>query len=207
MEEILKNSSQYIIDTFPEVEIRESKAGTVFEGRFIINAKKGAFAIHVAPLLKIVMDKSYPEILPICYDVNKTIEYDHVNQNGALCVSTDIDLAKQLKSSVNIKDYIEKFIFPYFLSYKYWQKTGNDLFGDRSHGREGIYEALHDLFPNAKITNFELKHLLCWASESKKFRKSVPTDLQIKFLTTYIPLMKELRKLGIVVLRKQYKML
>ena len=61
------------------------------------------------------MNKDYPNILPVCYDLSNKINYDHVFQDGSLCVSTLLDLAITLKDSVSIQDYIDKFIIPYFL--------------------------------------------------------------------------------------------
>ena len=123
----IENSKLSIKDNFPEVSIQETNTEIIFEGRFILHAKKGTFEIHEAPLLKIVMNKNYPNILPVCYDLSNKINYDHVFQDGSLCVSTLLDLAITLKGSISIQDYIDKFIIPYFLSYRYWQKTGKDF--------------------------------------------------------------------------------
>ena len=101
---ITENSKNFIKDNFPEVSIQETDIEIIFEGRFIINARKENFEIHEAPLLRIIMNKDYPNILPVCYDLNKKIKYDHVFQNGSLCVSTLLDLAITLKDSISIQD-------------------------------------------------------------------------------------------------------
>ena len=164
---ITENSKNFIKDNFPEVSIQETDIEIIFEGRFIINARKENFEIHEAPLLRIIMNKDYPNILPVCYDLSNKINYDHVFQDGSLCVSTLLDLAITLKDSVSIQDYIDKFIIPYFLSYRYWQKTGKDLNGDRSHGTKGIFESLRE-YLSCNFSDEELKILLCWASKTKK---------------------------------------
>lgn len=201
---ITENSKNFIKDNFPEVSIQETDIEIIFEGRFIINARKENFEIHEAPLLRIIMNKDYPNILPVCYDLNKKIKYDHVFQNGSLCVSTLLDLAITLKDSVSIQDYIDKFIIPYFLSYRYWQKTGKDLNGDRTHGAKGIFESLRE-YLSCNLSDEELKILLCWASKSKKFKQCVPKELQEKFKIKYIIYVRKLRTLGINYLRLQYK--
>ena len=167
---ITENSKNFIKDNFPEVSIQETDIEIIFEGRFIINARKENFEIHEAPLLRIIMNKDYPNILPVCYDLSNKINYDHVFQNGSLCVSTLLDLAITLKDSISIQDYIDKFIIPYFLSYRYWQKTGKDLNGDRSHGTKGIFESLRE-YLSCNLSDEELLILLCWASKSKKFKQ------------------------------------
>ena len=203
---ITENSKNFIKDNFPEFSIQETDIEIIFEGRFIINARKENFEIHEAPLLRIIMNKDYPNILPVCYDLNKKIKYDHVFQNGSLCVSTLLDLAITLKDSISIQDYIDKFIIPYFLSYRYWQKTGKDLNGDRSHGTKGIFESLRE-YLSCNLSDEELLILLCWASKSKKFKQCVPKELQEKFKTKYIIYVRKLRTLGINYLRLQYKIL
>lgn len=201
---ITENSKNFIKDNFPEVSIQETDIEIIFEGRFIINARKENFEIHEAPLLRIIMNKDYPNILPVCYDLNKKIKYDHVFQNGSLCVSTLLDLAITLKDSISIQDYIDKFIIPYFLSYRYWQKTGKDLNGDRSHGTKGIFESLRE-YLSCNLSDEELKILLCWASKTKKFKRCIPKKLQEKFKIKYIIYVRKLRTLGINYLRLQYK--
>ena len=104
---ITENSKNFIKDNFPEVSIQETDIEIIFEGRFIINARKENFEIHEAPLLRIIMNKDYPNILPVCYDLSNKINYDHVFQDGSLCVSTLLDLAITLKDSISIQDYID----------------------------------------------------------------------------------------------------
>lgn len=203
---ITENSKNFIKDNFPEVSIQETDIEIIFEGRFIINARKENFEIHEAPLLRIIMNKDYPNILPVCYDLNKKIKYDHVFQDGSLCVSTLLDLAITLKDSISIQDYIDKFIIPYFLSYRYWQKTGKDLNGDRSHGAKGIYESLRE-YLSCNLSDEELLYILCWASKTKKFKRCVPTHSQRKFLNCYLNYFHKLSFLGIHYLRKQFKIL
>lgn len=202
----IENSKLFIKDNFPEVSIQETNTEIIFEGRFILHAKKGTFEIHEAPLLRIIMNKDYPNILPVCYDLSNKINYDHVFQDGSLCVSTLLDLAITLKDSISIQDYIDKFIIPYFLSYRYWQKTGKDLNGDRSHGTKGIFESLRE-YLSCNLSDEELLILLCWASKSKKFKQCVPKQLQEKFKTKYIIYVRKLRTLGINYLRLQYQFL
>lgn len=203
---ITRNSRNFIKDNFPEVSIQETNTEIIFEGRFILHAKKGNFEIHEAPLLKIVMNKNYPKILPVCYDLIGKIEYDHIFQNNSLCVSTLLDLAITLKDSISIQDYIDKFIIPYFLSYRYWQKTGKDLNGDRSHGAKGIFESLRE-YLSCNLLDEELLILLCWASKTKKFKRCVPSYSQRKFLNCYLIYFHKLRFLGINYLRNQFKIL
>lgn len=203
---IVENSKNYIKKIFPEVQIQETNSEVIFEGHFIIETRKGDFEIHEAPLLKIIMNKQYPLLLPICYDVDEKIQNYHIFKDHSLCVSTILDMAIKLRNSVCIQDYIDKFLIPYFLSYRYWQKTKQDLNGARSHGPEGIYESLQD-YLKCNISDYELKLLLCWAAKMRKFRKCIPFSLQNYYLSHYLTHMKKLRLLGIQYLRLQNKVL
>lgn len=203
---IVENSIRYITNNFPEVRIKESSSEIFFDGRYVIEARKGKFEIHEAPHLKIVMNKQYPKILPVCYDVDEKVKYDHVFSDNSLCVATVLDLAEELKDSFCIKDYVEKFIIPYFLSYRYWLITGNDINGDRAHGAKGVFESLRD-YLCCDISDKELELILCWAAKIKKFKLCVPKYLQNVFLEKYVKYVKKLRLLGIFNLRLQYKLL
>lgn len=67
----------------------------------------------------------------------------------------------KLKDSKSISDYIDKFLVPYFISYEYWKERGVDVFGDRSHGIEGIFESIKEFLEFPKAINEELYFLLC----------------------------------------------
>lgn len=207
MEKIIENSINYIKQYYPEVKIKKNISSVEFEGRFIIEAKKDCFEIHEAPLLKIVMSNDYPTSLPVCFDVGNCVSYDHVNKDGALCLSTEIDIALKLKDSTCISDFINELIVPYFLSFRYWEKYGHDLFGDYSHGGKGIIESIKSYLGVSSISNSDCYLLLLWASKTKKFKKTVPVDKQIYFLSEYLPFMQKLRLLGIPLLRRQVKMI
>lgn len=207
MENVIENSINYIKNKFPEVSITLKTNSVEFEGRFIIDARKDNFEIHEAPLLKIVMPNNYPTEQPICYDVDNCVTYDHVNKDGALCLSTEIDIALKLKDSKCISDFITEFIIPYFLSYKYWKTTGRDLFGDYSHGWRGIFESIRAYLKTSSLSDMDCYYLLIWASKTKKFKKGIPREKQEYFKKNYLPFMKELRLLGIPLLKRQVKMI
>jgi len=53
----------------------------------------------------------------------------------------------------------------------------------------------------------DIYYLLIWASKTKKFKKGIPREKQEYFKKNYLPLMKELRLLGIPLLRCQVKII
>lgn len=207
MENVIENSINYVQQKYPEVRITKKQNMVEFEGRFIIDAKKNSFEIHEAPLLKIIMSINYPTVQPVCFDVDKIVTYDHVNEKGVLCLSTEIDVALKIRNSICISDFIDELVIPYFLSFRYWEKYGYDLFGDYTHGGEGIIESLKSYLNDNSISDEDCYYLLIWASKVKKFKKGIPRDKQTIFKTKYLSMMKKLRNLGLPLLKRQYQMM
>lgn len=203
---IVKVSITYIQNNYPEVSITECNSNIIFEGHFVIEARHGDFEIHIAPRLRIQFPKNYPKELPVTFDIDNRITYDHKYTDGSLCLATEIDMVSNLHSSKCIGDYIEGFLIPYFISYEYWKKTGTDIFGDRAHGRQGIFETLRDFLEMPTATDKELYFLLTWAAKIQNIKwldKSTQKELSKKYSGKII----RLRTLGIPFLRKQAQML
>lgn len=204
---IIDESIDFIHQTFPEVAIRQEASSVIFEGRFILRGRYKDFIMESAPRLKLVMDNNYPHILPKVFDINDTIFYDHKFQDKSLCLATPIDIRLRLLSSKNISDYIEGFLIPYFISYKYWEQSGQkiDIYGDRSHGKKGIIESLADFFNLESNDEIRMRLLFSWAAKINKFKKLVPKENQDNFIKKYSNQISKLRKLGIFELRKYFK--
>lgn len=204
---IIDESIDFIHQTFPEVAIRQEASSVIFEGRFILRGRYKDFIMEAAPRLKLVMDNNYPHILPKVFDINDTILYDHKFQDKSLCLATPIDIRLRLLSSKNISDYIEGFLIPYFISYKYWEQSGQkiDIYGDRSHGKKGIIESLADFFNLEDNDEIRIRLLFSWAAKINKFKKLVPKENQDNFIKKHSNQISKLRKLGIFELRKYFK--
>lgn len=204
---IIDESIDFIHQTFPEVAIRQEASSVIFEGRFILRGRYKDFIMESAPRLKLMMDNNYPHILPKVFDINDTIFYDHKFQDKSLCLATPIDIRLRLLSSKNISDYIEGFLIPYFISYKYWEQSGQkiDIYGDRSHGKKGIIESLADFFNLEGNDEIRIRLLFSWAAKINKFKKLVPKENQDNFIKKYSNQISKLRKLGIFELRKYFK--
>ena len=204
---IIDESIDFIHQIFPEVAIRQEASSVIFEGRFILRGRYKDFIMEAAPRLKLVMDNNYPHILPKVFDINDTILYDHKFQDKSLCLATPIDIRLRLLSSKNISDYIEGFLIPYFISYKYWEQSGQkfDIYGDRSHGKKGIIESLADFFNLEGNDEIRIRLLFSWAAKINKFKKLVPKENQDNFIKKHSNQISKLRKLGIFELRKYFK--
>ena len=204
---IIDESIDFIHQTFPEVAIRQEASSVIFEGRFILRGRYKDFIMEAAPRLKLVMDNNYPHILPKVFDTDDIIVYDHKFQDKSLCLATPIDIKLRLLSSKNISDYIEGFLIPYFISYKYWEQSGQkiDIYGDRSHGEKGIIESLADFFNIEGNDEIRIRLLFSWAAKINKFKKLVPKENQDNFIKKHSNQISKLRKIGIFELRKYFK--
>ena len=156
--------------------------------------------------MELFLPNNYPLRLPQVNDIDNVIIYDHKFSNGDLCVSTVFDMQLKLLTSKCIADYIDGFLIPFFISYKFWEKTGKDIFGDRKHGLAGVFESIQDYLCIPKDDYFLLKTLICWASRIKRFKKCVPRSDQLLFIRKYSTKISILRRLGILRLKAIYKL-
>ena len=92
-----------------------------------------------------------------------------------------------------------------FYFFRILEKTGIDIFGDRSHGIEGIFESIKEFLELSKATNEELYFLLCWAAKINKFEQATNKIEQSGLKYKYSTKIAKLRKLGIPFLKKQIK--
>ncbi len=176
-----------------------------FRGRFVIQARYKDVIVDSAPKLRIILQKNYPDTLPIVYELDGKIESEHKLNDGALCVATEFDLRIQLCKSNSLEDYILKFLIPYFISYKSWKDSGNFIFGERKHGVEGIYQSISDFF-SLKQTNRELiSKFLSWSVKEKPFRHQFNLSIRKKMQLMYSHKIGKLRQAGILNLKKIYR--
>lgn len=187
------------------MKIKSFENYVIFEGRFIINAQYKDIEINRAPKLMMIVPRNYPINLPKVYELENKIENVHKLDDGSLCVATIFDLYLELSRSFNIEDYINKFLIPYFISYEQWCNTGEYIYGDRSHGSVGIYESIAEYFNINPLEKGVIKNLLKWASKKQKFTYIFKTNKQCNLKIKYNYKIAELRKSGIINLRKIYK--
>lgn len=121
----LEQSILFIREKYPELSISKEDHYIEFDGRFYIDVKYKGWDIEIAPRLKILFPISYPLDFSIVFDVLNSYPSEHRLSNGGLCVATPFDLLVELNTSVSIKDYIEKFLIPYFISVYVYGQTGS----------------------------------------------------------------------------------
>lgn len=196
MGEYLENSIEYMKNNHPFLKIEEMDDCVVFSGKMYIVAlcENPLFKIQIKPQISISINKDGLGV-PSCVYLGETQGYPHINKDKTLCVSTDFDIVLKLQNSVCISDYIEQFLKPFFLSFEYWKKTGKPLFGERSHGAQGIIESIKEYANLQNVSDEDAVLLVGWAANRTKFRRLVPKDKQYRFLSRYQNKLARLRKM------------
>ena len=192
----LENSIAYMTKNHPFLKIKEKDGSVFFEGRMYIVAQSvnPVFKIQICPKIRLSININGRGI-PSCVYLGESQDYPHINKDGTLCVATDFDIMFRLQNSVCISDYIERFLKPFFLSFEYWKKTGKPLFGERSHGTQGIIESIKEYTNSHKLTNDDVVLLLAWAADRVKFKRIIPKEKQSVFLSRYQNKIAKLRKM------------
>lgn len=204
----LRNSIEYIKRNFPELRLKHRSSQSVqWKGRLYANLKYKDIEIATAPLIEVHISSEYPVLLPKVFDVEDRFEWEHKYPDNSLCVATEFDLSIGLAGSASISDYFDKFLFPYFISYESWKRTGNPVFGERSHGAAGVYESLAAYFKVDVQHTTELKRLLSWAAKMSRFIKLFKRQERSIMQQRFALRIGQLRKSGIVGLKRVYKSL
>ena len=117
---------------------------------------------------EIKIDLNYK--LPRVYETSKKIKNDYPHyykENGQLCLATDLEQEIYLINH-NIIEWIDEYVYKYFITYLYYYKIGEYPFGEYLHGDEGIYQFLMKKFGvlNTKQAKRIFKYIC-----TKKYKK------------------------------------
>lgn len=86
--------------------------------------------------------------LPTVIDSGGAIDssYPHRYKSGELCLETSTAIHMRFIDGMNLVQWVEEFVEPYFFSYEYYTRFGILPFGERPHGLEGIINTYQDIF-------------------------------------------------------------
>jgi len=165
-------------------------------------------ALSIAPRLLIILPINYPNELPLVFETEGKIKNDHVMFDGGLCLATEFDLRVGLCDSKSIKDYIDKFLIPFFISDYSWRTKREYVFGDRSHGVAGFYQSIADYFKLKEINKDCIQNILRWSIRERSFKTIFSDDSErLKVKNKYSLRIGVFRKVGILNIKKIYKAL
>lgn len=142
---------RFIRPPYPGLHYRIEKNNGTWEGALAFTGRydsiriKDCFEIcielprnsHIFPLVKEVGGR----IEKIIVDRKLRDKKDlHVNPNGTICLCPRPQEKRIFPSGINLREFINKLVIPYFFQLSYFEKNGKWLWGQYSHGEAGIME-------------------------------------------------------------------
>lgn len=168
---------------YPFLEYVQRENDCIFVGNIILNHVYEDVRMTGNFEIELVVPRDFPLALPTVKELSDCIDasYPHRYPNGYLCLASDLELKMHISKYQDISIFIDKYVIPYFYTYKYYKEYGIYPYGERSHGVMGNLEYLKDLFcvDNWKqvfdiivfiIQSTYRGHLLCPCGSGKRIR-------------------------------------
>ncbi len=135
------------------VILTENEKTYYLHGSVSVKARFGDYSISKSYCIRIEIFKpklnfinSYKILVPKIYVLSGIdYKYQHIYSNGLLCLDSDfIQYDYLLKNGFDYIKWFEHFFYAYAVEYEYHLEFGCSLGMARSHGKEGLLEALLD---------------------------------------------------------------
>lgn len=130
--------------TFTVVEKDAEKI--VLSGEYDLNGEYQGLVLSEIFQIKIEVPIDFPANLPEVYETKTINNFPHKYANGKLCLMVDLELYIWLQNAPSLTRFFAEIVVPYLYSYKFYSITGEMPFGERSHGSEGVSEAMKEIF-------------------------------------------------------------
>ena len=141
---MLEEQLQEILKRFPELKLSKRVNDIVLAGVLNIDCYYEKLDERIIDKfnVQIIIPEAFPKKLPIVREVGKKIplKYGHIYSDGELCLATDQEIRITLGYDINLYEWLDKFVIPYFYGYSYFEKYDVMPFGERSHGNKGVNE-------------------------------------------------------------------
>lgn len=126
----------------------------------------------------------YPKSVPLVREIGGRITRNgdrHIWTNGTCCLFVAEDTWKYYPKGTTIVDFIEKVVTAHFINQTHFELTGKWLWGERSHGLDGILEfykeelktddlvLIYKFIEHLAKVNVK-KYWLCYCGSKKKFQ-------------------------------------
>src|SRR5699024_49816 len=89
----------------------------------------------------------------------------HINPDDTCCVGTTAEQYHKLHGRMNLLNWMNEFVIPYFANYLYKKGKGKYYNGEWSHGEKGLYEYYAQLYGMNDLE--KLIQYLRWCSDSE----------------------------------------
>jgi hypothetical protein len=97
----------------------------------------------------LIQTNKYPLCIPIVREISKKIERTeewHISTEGICCLDIDHKLVNQAKRGINLLDFYQNKIYPYFANTIYRMKFGKYSNGEYSHFFRGVQQFYMEKF-------------------------------------------------------------
>lgn len=146
---ISKEELLYIKNKYKNLEVFDrGKNEYELAGKLYLNESYNDFKVVDQFVISIIITKNYPYEIPKVYELSNKItrSYHHLYSDRELCLGIEGEIMFNCKGKLTVEYLINKYIKPYFYSYKYYERFEEMPFGERSHGIKGILEAYMEIF-------------------------------------------------------------
>ncbi|MCR9261199.1 MAG: hypothetical protein NXH95_15865 [Pseudomonadaceae bacterium] len=135
----------------PSMRLSKLSADIVeLKGIYQLDAQMEGFKhVRDAFELTITLSHRYPSKLPVVVETGGRIPRNHdhhVNENGSLCLGSDIKLKSILRTDQCVCAFAKKCLTPFLYSLSYKIKYGVFPYGELAHGETGLVHDYESLF-------------------------------------------------------------
>jgi hypothetical protein len=155
--EILYEELGQLQELYPDFRQEVSNDLIVLKGKIafcLLDSKTGKPPITDAYSVEITVFNDFPESIPTVREIAGKIKkpYEHVSQNGVLCLGIPSELYLLLKKCPTIQGFIETIVKPTLFAHSFYRRYGYMPWGDRPAGRNGIFMRYVELFRTLDVS-------------------------------------------------------
>lgn len=136
---------------FPDLNVKiNGKNSFEILGDIYVNATWGGFTVAESFTIQIVAE-NFPTLPPLCYELSHKNTTYHINPEKDLCLGSPRILYEKIEANPDIIFFINRFVIPFFFSFRYHQKHGKSPFGELAHGGDGILPRYREIFKTSDL--------------------------------------------------------
>lgn len=156
--QIIKQVSQ-LVERYPYFSITHEHGGSlVLKGVLGFECDFKGRIIQDEFDLELHIPSSYPSEMPTVKEIGFRIPRDfHINlHDNSLCLAAPVAVKLIFSEEKTLLGFVDNLVIPFFYNFLHQQKYGTLIFGELSHGPEGILEFYKHYFQedeNATVVN------------------------------------------------------
>ncbi|MEL1248384.1 SEC-C domain-containing protein [Flavobacterium helocola] len=168
--------------------------------------------------IAIVVPEGYPFCVPMVFEISQILPRDkdwHISDEGICCIDIEHNLIVMSRKGIQMNDFIEKKIYPYFANQLYKLEKHKYAGEEYGHETEGIIQYYNEnlkiqsldsiiVFIEIIIKNNDLtRNRLCPCNSGKKIKKCHETSIELIKTLGKVKILDDLKKLKIHYLKTQ----